>query len=217
MPFVRGTQRTLRREQGENVNNAKGEIDQTCVMTRGRAWLAGVVLVGLVAGCAAREGPAPTVRTTSSSATVPPVPRPLNLAAHREDPCLVAFSDLGAAGFGGEYREIVTTDKCFYEAAEGGGGGLALSLFVDSSPLAAAYKRDADHYELFEPRDLVGYPAVVEAEKIVGGTCAVVVGTADDQGLILLKYPDKGADPGGLTAVCDKVRALAELALRRLG
>lgn len=91
-----------------------------------------------------------------------------------------------------------------------------LKLYFDRSPLAVAYERDADRYELFEPFEALGYPAVVEAETAADGVCVVIIGTADDQGLMLVKYPDKGYQPSDMRGACGLLRLVGEGAVETM-
>jgi hypothetical protein len=173
-----------------------------------------VVVVLGAAGCSvARENPAPVVTrpaTSSVKSSVPRVVRPLDLDLYRDKPCaLVSDAYLGAVGLSANYKGTSSADECFWEEPGTGSGGLMLRLYFDRSPLALAYEH-ADRYELFEPFEVRGYPAVVEAETAADGVCVVVIGTADDQGLMLVKYPDKGYEPGDMRGACGLVQIVAD-------
>jgi Protein of unknown function (DUF3558) len=174
--------------------------------------LVGVVLVVVVlgAGCSVvRENPAPPV-TSSVKPSVPRVARALDLGLYRDRPCaLVNDAYLGAVGMSANHTDTSFTDSCFWEEPGTGNGGLMLRLYFDRSPLAVAYEH-ADRYELFEPFEVLGYPAVVEAETAADGVCVVIVGTADDQGLMLVKYPDKGFEPGDMRGNCGLLQIVGE-------
>ena len=179
--------------------------------------LVGVVLVvvALGAGCSvARENPAPVVTgpvTSSVKPSVPQVMRALDLDLYRDRPCaLVSDAYLGAVGMSANHKGTSSTDECFWEEPGTGNGGLMLRLYFDRSPLAVAYERDADRYELFETFEVLGYPAVAEAETAADGVCVVIIGTADDQGLMLVKYPDKGYEPGDMRGVCGLLQLVGE-------
>jgi hypothetical protein len=94
---------------------------------------------------------------------------------------------------------------------------MAVTVYRDVSPSVSAYERDAPTYEKFEPREFLGYPGVIEVETIEGGVCIVIVGMADDQGVMLLKYPDLGRDPATLDVACGLLTLLGERMMENLG
>lgn len=146
---------------------------------------------------------------------MPAVANPLDLAGY--DPCdLLALGDLGVIGYGQEADATALTDECQY-TDDVRAGALMVKLFLEESPLSAAYERNAASCEKFEPREILNYPAVVEAEKVADGTCVVRIGTADDQGVVLVKYPDQGADPADHDAACGLLTLLSETVLHNLG
>ncbi|MFC4856927.1 hypothetical protein [Actinophytocola glycyrrhizae] len=49
------------------------------------------------------------------------------------------------------------------------------------------------------------------------GVCIVIIGTADDQGVMVLKYPDKGHDPKTIDAACGLLTLLGERVVENLG
>jgi hypothetical protein len=91
-----------------------------------------------------------------------------------------------------------------------------ITVYRDASPLVSAYEQDAETYEKFEPWYFHGYPGVVEAETIEDGVCIVIIGTADDQGVMVLKYPDKGHDPNTIDAACGLLTLLGERVVENL-
>lgn len=149
--------------------------------------------------------------TSSVKPAVPRVTHALDLGLYRDTPCaLVNDAYLGAVGMSANHTGTSFTDECFWEEPGTGNGGLLLRLYFDRSPLAVAYELHADRYELFEPFEVLGYPAVVEAETAADGVCVVIIGTADDQGLMLVKYPDRGYEPGDMRGVCGLLQIVGE-------
>ncbi|MFC4857295.1 DUF3558 family protein [Actinophytocola glycyrrhizae] len=175
----------------------------------------------LLAGCAAEEGAppsAPSMTTTQSSSgpSAPEVAHPIDLSEY--DACdLVGPADVGIVGYDSDVQMGLGDDECFYMPNSGGSGGMVLTVYREASPLVSAYERDAETYEKFEPWDFHGYPGVVEAETIESGVCIVIVGTADDQGVMVLKYPDVGRDPEMIDAACGLLTLLGERIVENLG
>lgn len=159
-----------------------------------------VTALVLLSGCAAEEGhpaPAPAPSTTSAHParpSAPPVTEPIDLS--RFGVCdLIGPADVGIVGYDPDVQMALVDDECHYIPNMGGTGGMVITVYRDVSPLVSAYEQDAPTYEKFKPWDFRGYPGVVEAETIDGGVCIVVIGMADDQGVMVLKYPDVGHDP----------------------
>jgi hypothetical protein len=94
---------------------------------------------------------------------------------------------------------------------------MTVTVYRDASPLVSAYERDAKTYEKFEPHRFLGYPGVVEVETVEDGVCVVIVGTAVDQGVMLVKNPDRGWDPATLDTACGLLTLLGERMMSNLG
>jgi len=178
-----------------------------------------VVLV-LLGGCAAEEGAPSSMPLTSTSQSagpsVPAVVHPIDLAKYGA--CdLIGLADVGIVGYDTDVQMGLNGDECTYYYNTGRSGAMTVTVYRDVSPLVSAYERDAQTYEKFEPRDFLGYPGVVEVETVEGRVCIVIVGTADDQGVMLLKYPDQGKDPATIDAACGLLTLLGERMMENLG
>jgi len=177
-----------------------------------------LVLAAVAAGCSNAVQSTPTTVTTSTAGekpTAPQVHRALNIRTYGEHPCaLLSPADLLPVGLGNSGEGSASGGQCFYEA-DPATGGLMLRVETDQSPLSAAYTTDADHYELFEPVTILGYPAVAEAETVAEGGCSLVIGMSDDQGIILTKYPDQTKVP--IDETCTQLKKLGEAALYIIG
>ncbi|MGB3443593.1 MAG: DUF3558 family protein [Actinophytocola sp.] len=174
----------------------------------------------LLGGCAAEEGapasaPSTTV-TQPSRPSAPAVMSPIDLSAYNA--CdLIGRADAGIVGYDADVHMGLGDDECHYSSDSGGVGGMVITVYRDASPLVSAYKRDAETYEKFTPWDFHGYPGVVEAETIKGGVCVVIIGTADDQGVMALKYPNQGHDPEKSDVTCLLLTLLGERIVENLG
>lgn len=202
--------------RGGWYNCATREIPGGDVRARGVAAVLALVMLG---GCAVEEG-APTSKSSTSTPqstepSVPAVVDPIDLAGY--DPCdLIGPADVGIVGYGTDVQMTQGSDECNYYNG-GRSGSMTITLYRDASPLVSAYERDARTYEKFEPRKFHGYPGVVEVETIEGGVCVVIVGMADDQGVMLLKYPDMGRDPATLDTACSLLALLGDRMMENLG
>lgn len=158
----------------------------------------------------------PTTTTQSSPPSAPAVGKPIDLSKY--DACdLIRPADVGIVGYDADVQRGLGDDECHYMPDSDGAGGMVITVYRDASPLASAYERDAETYEKFEPWDFHGYPGVVEAETIESGVCIVIIGTADDQGVMVRKYPDKGHDPRTINAACGLLTLLGERLIENLG
>ena len=188
------------------------------------ARLAAMALVLLVPGCAERGGIAQSPPSTPSgstqpavSRTVPPVANPVDIRPHLDRPCsLLSRADLTAIGFGPTADATATTNTCFYSDGSSR-GGLSLELSPTRSPLAAAYADDPGQHELSQPMEILGLPAMAQAERSTQKACSLAVGTGSDQGILLVHYPDPGEAPGAAAEVCRQLSVLAQAALSKIG
>jgi hypothetical protein len=182
--------------------------------------VAAVLALVLLGGCAAEEGAPASIRSTSTSQSagpsVPAVVAPIDLAEYGA--CdLIGPADVGIVGYDTDVKMALGGDECLYDTGDRRLGAMTVTVYRDVSPLVSAYERDAPTYEKFEPREFLGYPGVVEVETIEGGVCIVIVGMADDQGVMLLKYPDLGRKSATLDAACGLLTLLGERMMENLG
>jgi hypothetical protein len=165
--------------------------------------------------------PSPTTSSQAPRGSAPPAPRNLDLAANRANPCVLLGDDeFKALGFTGKFV-VVPGDPPggtwgFCEVGGGKDGGrLELELHIDEPLLRTAYA-DASKFEVFEPMDVLSFPAVKRAYSAdVPSSCTVIVGMDGRQGL-LLDYTASDLK-GGTAAICAKTAGVAEAVLRRLG
>jgi hypothetical protein len=170
----------------------------------------------LLSGCTTTEpdrnqptNPSPTTSSQPLRGSAPPAPRALDLTVNRADPCvLLGEDDFKALGFTGKFA-VVPGDPPggtwgFCEVGGGQDGGrLELELHTDEPVLQTAYADTSDKFEVFEPTDVLSFPAVKRAYSVdVPSSCTVIVGAGDRQG-VLLDYTASDLK-GGTAAICAK-------------
>lgn len=189
-----------------------------------------VVTALLLAGCTGPDEPVGQVSTTPSSppgssgtsrGPVPSPPRTLDLSGHLANPCdLLDRAGLTTLGFAGQFviipPERESKDRTCEVGGGSSGGSLHLTLNTESSPLLAAYNDASDEYKYFRTIDVTGFPAVQRARsEEFPRKCAVLVGTAAQQGLTLDHGPSDR--DGGTPGICSRLTATAEAVLKKLG
>lgn len=171
--------------------------------------------------------PAPATTTTTTVAEptrpteAPPVADPVDLRPFHSRACdtltTIQQSQLGFPPLVGNKANKVF-GSCEWEQRDSAGNLRAaywVRLYIVKDPLAAAYRDSNDFiqpgeptWEIFEPRQVRGLPAV--ARSITpGGDCDLIVGTGNGQGMEL------GASDGGLDdpTMCDRLTTAAEWAI----
>jgi hypothetical protein len=164
----------------------------------------------------------PTTSSQQARGSAPAAPRTLDLTVNRANPCvLLGDDDFKALGFTGRFV-VVPGDPPggtwgFCEVGGGHGlGRLELELHPGEPVLQTAYLDTSDEFEVFEPTEVRGFPAVKRAYSAdVPSSCTVIVGIGGQQGLLV----DYAANDlkGGTAAICAKTASVAEAVLRRLG
>ncbi len=190
------------------------------------AWLAFALTVPLCA-CTG-NGPGditrPNARNSSTTTkpadpSVPTVSNPIDLNDYRGTPCnLLNATELAGLELGDAKGNDSGTD-CHY-TDDLVSRSFLLRLYPKESRLADAYHLDKDDYELFEPIEIRGMPAVKEArpkDKPENTTCSVIVGVAENQSVVLYYNPMREVRPDDAEATCAKVVRVAEAVLGRLG
>jgi len=183
------------------------------------AVLSGVTLAGCESTATGTPTPGPTGSDTSASSTQPtntarlspPVANPKNLRGI--DPCdlltAAQLPELDADGPGEQGTSKWGERDCLWENHI-----FSLSLAPDTKHdgLDGSY-RERDRQFDFVPSEVTGYPAV--RVNIATTFCAVIVGVADDQSL-LVSYGPVAPDAPGTGDPCGFAESVAAMVLANL-
>ncbi|MBC6451689.1 DUF3558 family protein [Actinokineospora xionganensis] len=184
-----------------------------------------------LAGCSesvAKNPPPPrasetSARDTPTKPTAPPIAHPLGLDDYISKPCdLLREADLALFDLGPDIRQKARDEqspivKCISDGVPSA-GWVHLRIYVNSplgSPLVDAYRSNQDAPS-FKPLTIKGMPAAQYGSTSGGKTCAVAVGTSEDQGFTVTYDPGQQAPADGIAATCEKSAKAAETVLEKL-
>lgn len=145
--------------------------------------------LALVAGCSTGTGTATPTTTAATTATLPAygapkVDRPLDTTKYQQNPCSVLtpaqLPALGDHGGQGTPEPLASCNWADPTSANVLGDGFD-NQTGNRTGLSGTYQNRSG-YQIFQPTQIAGYPAVIVVQQGHGGQgeCDVEVGTADD-------------------------------------